>query len=147
MACPEGLFCRAPQEAGLPKSIDKPQEQELIDYGITGFDNLGIGILTIFQMITLEGWTKIMYNLMDSDLVWMAVIFSVLLILIGSFFLLNVILAVLSEALDNADQTATEYEDSLNKKITNSVKRSIKQGHEQWKNFIVDNKLRDSFGR
>ena len=55
-------------------------------------------------MITLEGWTKIMYNLMDSDISWMAVIFSILLIMIGSFFLLNVILAVLAEALNNVDE-------------------------------------------
>ena len=52
-------------------------------------------MVTVFQMITLEGWTKIMYNLMDSNLAWMAVIFSILLVFIGAFFLLNVVLAVL----------------------------------------------------
>ena len=57
-------------------------------------------MLTIFQMITLEGWTTIMYNLMDSNIWWMAIIFCVLLIVIGSFFLLNVILAVLADALN-----------------------------------------------
>ena len=50
-------------------------------------------------MITLEGWTKIMYNLADSNISWMAILFSISLIMIGSFFLLNVILAVLAEAL------------------------------------------------
>ena len=54
-------------------------------------------------MITLEGWTKIMYNMMDSNIPWMAVIFSVLLIVVGAFFLLNVILAVLAEALNKVD--------------------------------------------
>ena len=54
-------------------------------------------------MITLEGWTKIMYNMMDSNIAWMAIIFSILLIVIGSFFLLNVILAVLAEALTKVD--------------------------------------------
>lgn len=55
-------------------------------------------------MITLEGWTKIMYNMMDSNMDWMAVLFSISLVLVGSFFLLNVILAVLAEALDNVDE-------------------------------------------
>ena len=64
------------------------------------FDNLGIGFITVFQMITLEGWTKVMYNMMDSNITWMAIIFCILLIVIGSFFLLNVILAVLAEALN-----------------------------------------------
>ena len=54
-------------------------------------------------MITLEGWTKIMYNMMDSNIAWMAIIFSILLIVIGAFFLLNVILAVLAEALTKVD--------------------------------------------
>ena len=55
-------------------------------------------MLTVFQMITLEGWTKIMYNLIDSNMTWMAIFFSISLVLVGSFFLLNVILAVLAEA-------------------------------------------------
>ena len=55
-------------------------------------------------MITLEGWTIVMYNLMDSNITWMAVIFCCSLIIIGSFFLLNVILAVLADALNMVDQ-------------------------------------------
>ena len=54
-------------------------------------------------MITLEGWTKIMYNMMDSNIAWMAIIFSVLLTVVGAFFLLNVILAVLAEALNKVE--------------------------------------------
>ena len=52
-------------------------------------------------MITLEGWVDIMYNLMDAGMVWMAVTFCCLLIIICAFFLLNVILAVLSESIAN----------------------------------------------
>jgi len=55
-------------------------------------------------MITLEGWTDIMYNLMDSNMAWMAIVFCVSLIIIGSFFLLNVILAVLADALTKVDE-------------------------------------------
>ena len=64
-------------------------------------------------MVTLEGWTKIMYNLIDSNISWMAIFFSISLVLIGSFFLLNVILAVLSEALDNVDEITKIKEDKL----------------------------------
>ena len=69
-------------------------------YGIISFDNLAWAMLSIFQMITLEGWTIVMYNLMDSNIAWMAVLFCVLLVIMGSFFLLNVILAVLADALN-----------------------------------------------
>ena len=54
-------------------------------------------MLTIFQMMTVEGWTKIMYNLMDSNIQWMSIIFSVSLVLITSFFALNILLAILAE--------------------------------------------------
>ena len=72
-------------------------------YGITSFDNLPWAILTIFQMITLEGWSIVMYNLMDANIAWMAIIFCISIVIIGSFFLLNVILAVLADALNMVD--------------------------------------------
>jgi len=30
--------------------------------GITNFDNFGLAMLTVFQCITMEGWTAIMYD-------------------------------------------------------------------------------------
>lgn len=68
------------------------------------FDNLAWALLTIFQMITLESWTIVMYNLMDSNIWWMAIIFSVSIVIIGSFLLLNVILAVLADALTMVEE-------------------------------------------
>ncbi|VDP65399.1 unnamed protein product [Echinostoma caproni] len=32
------------------------------NYGITSFDNIGYAMLTVFQCITMEGWTEIMYS-------------------------------------------------------------------------------------
>ena len=79
------------------------QDQELISYGIVTFDNLLIALVTIFQMITLEGWTDMMYNLSDASQAWMAILFFCLLVVVGSFFLLNVILAVIMDAFDQVD--------------------------------------------
>ena len=30
--------------------------------GITNFDNFGLAMLTVFQCITMEGWTDVMYD-------------------------------------------------------------------------------------
>ncbi len=30
--------------------------------GITNFDNIGLAMLTVFQCISLEGWTDVMYS-------------------------------------------------------------------------------------
>lgn len=29
--------------------------------GITNFDNFGLSMLTVFQCVTLEGWTEVLY--------------------------------------------------------------------------------------
>ena len=31
------------------------------NYGITNFNNFGLAMLTVFQCITMEGWTDMMY--------------------------------------------------------------------------------------
>ena len=31
------------------------------NFGITSFDNIGLAMLTVFQCITMEGWTTILY--------------------------------------------------------------------------------------
>jgi len=32
------------------------------NFGITNFDNFGLAMLTVFQCVTLEGWTDVMYD-------------------------------------------------------------------------------------
>lgn len=32
------------------------------NFGITNFDNFGLAMLTVFQCITLEGWTDVLYS-------------------------------------------------------------------------------------
>jgi voltage-dependent calcium channel N type alpha-1B len=31
------------------------------NFGITSFDNIGFAMLTVFQCVTMEGWTPILY--------------------------------------------------------------------------------------
>ena len=33
--------------------------------GITNFDNFGLAMLTVFQCITMEGWTDVMYDVSE----------------------------------------------------------------------------------
>ncbi|KAJ8260254.1 hypothetical protein GJAV_G00178840 [Gymnothorax javanicus] len=66
------------------------------NYGITHFDNLGFAMLTVYQCITMEGWTDVLYWVNDAignEWPW---IYFVTLILLGSFFVLNLVLGVLS---------------------------------------------------
>uniref|UniRef100_A0A915B7M7 Voltage-dependent L-type calcium channel subunit alpha n=1 Tax=Parascaris univalens TaxID=6257 RepID=A0A915B7M7_PARUN len=64
--------------------------------GITNFDNFGLAMLTVFQCVSLEGWTDVMYWVNDSvghEWPW---IYFVTLVILGSFFVLNLVLGVLS---------------------------------------------------
>ena len=36
-------------------------------YGIINFDNIGLSMLTVFQCITMEGWTNILYVVNKPD--------------------------------------------------------------------------------
>uniref|UniRef100_A0A672LTD7 Voltage-dependent L-type calcium channel subunit alpha n=1 Tax=Sinocyclocheilus grahami TaxID=75366 RepID=A0A672LTD7_SINGR len=66
------------------------------NFGITHFDNFGFAMLTVFQCITMESWTDVLYwinDAMGNDWPW---IYFLTLILVGSFFILNLVLGVLS---------------------------------------------------
>uniref|UniRef100_A0A4W3GRW8 Voltage-dependent R-type calcium channel subunit alpha n=1 Tax=Callorhinchus milii TaxID=7868 RepID=A0A4W3GRW8_CALMI len=64
--------------------------------GITQFDNILFAVLTVFQCITMEGWTTILYNTNDALGALWNWLYFIPLIIIGSFFVLNLVLGVLS---------------------------------------------------
>eukprot|EP00803_Ostreobium_quekettii_P004183 evm.model.scf_87.8 EVM.evm.TU.scf_87.8 scf_87:120717-129538(-) len=84
---PNGLFCT---EYGNPH------------YGITSFDSIFWAWLTIFQCISMEGWVDIMYMVQDAVSPWVWIYFVVL-IVFGSFFAVNLALAVLYLYFTNSD--------------------------------------------
>ncbi|XP_052740095.1 voltage-dependent T-type calcium channel subunit alpha-1G [Bicyclus anynana] len=63
--------------------------------GTISFDNIGLAWVAIFLVISLEGWTDIMYYVQDAHSFWDWVYF-VLLIVIGSFFMINLCLVVIA---------------------------------------------------
>ncbi|XP_064416748.1 calcium channel, voltage-dependent, P/Q type, alpha 1A subunit, b isoform X3 [Latimeria chalumnae] len=66
------------------------------NYGITQFDNILFAVLTVFQCITMEGWTDLLYYSNDASGSTWNWLYFIPLIIIGSFFMLNLVLGVLS---------------------------------------------------
>ncbi|KAL9960179.1 hypothetical protein ACROYT_G033596 [Oculina patagonica] len=66
------------------------------NFGITNFDNIGLACMTVFQCITLEGWTDVLYMINDAVGNSWPWLYFVTLIIWGSFFVLNLVLGVLS---------------------------------------------------
>lgn len=85
--CPTGLLCA---DAGNPY------------YGLMNFDNILWAWLSIFQIISMEGWTDVMYHYQDaiSQSIW---IYFLILIVVGSLFAVNLALAVLYMHFMNTD--------------------------------------------
>uniref|UniRef100_A0A8D8XSU1 Voltage-dependent L-type calcium channel subunit alpha n=1 Tax=Cacopsylla melanoneura TaxID=428564 RepID=A0A8D8XSU1_9HEMI len=77
------------------------EEWEGPNFGITSFDNIGYAMLTVFQCITMEGWTTILYWMNDALGNMFNWIYFVPLIVLGSFFMLNLVLGVLSGEFSN----------------------------------------------
>jgi hypothetical protein len=56
----------------------------------------------LFQAITLEGWAFMMYNCADANSPAFSVVFFLLLILIGTYFALNLVLGQIMESWGEA---------------------------------------------
>ncbi len=62
--------------------------------------SLGISVLTLFNIITLEGWTEIMYTAMElHSMAWM---YFVSFVVVGTFVVINLFIAIIINNLDEA---------------------------------------------
>ncbi|XP_030634877.1 voltage-dependent T-type calcium channel subunit alpha-1H [Chanos chanos] len=71
--------------------------------GAISFDNIGYAWIAIFQVITLEGWVDIMYDVMDAHSFYNFIYF-IFLIIVGSFFMINLCLVVIATQFSETKQ-------------------------------------------
>ncbi|KAA0162398.1 hypothetical protein FNF28_04736 [Cafeteria roenbergensis] len=91
--CPAGQTCS-------PRAED-PQ------YGWVSFDNIGLAFLAIYNVISMSNWAPLSYQISDTTGSFGAVFF-VTLILFGTFFSINIVLAVV----------VASYEENFSKQQT-----------------------------
>uniref|UniRef100_A0A8C9U785 Sodium channel protein n=1 Tax=Scleropages formosus TaxID=113540 RepID=A0A8C9U785_SCLFO len=91
--CPEGFLCM--------KAGRNP------DYGYTSFDTFSWAFLSLFRLMTQDFWENLyQQTLRAAGKTYM--IFFVLVIFLGSFYLVNLILAVVAMAYDEQNQATME---------------------------------------
>uniref|UniRef100_A0A8C5GWC8 Sodium channel protein n=1 Tax=Gouania willdenowi TaxID=441366 RepID=A0A8C5GWC8_GOUWI len=91
--CPEGFTC---MKAGRNPNYD-----------YTSFDSFGWAFLTLFRLMTQDFWENLyMLTLRAAGKTYM--IFFVLVIFVGSFYLVNLILAVVAMAYEEQNQATME---------------------------------------
>ena len=70
------------------------------DHDPENWGNLGISLLTLFNIVTLEGWTDVMFKAMElNSLSW---IYFVSFVVIGTFVIFNLFIAIIINNLDEA---------------------------------------------
>jgi hypothetical protein len=97
--CPDIQVCgNIEKYAGIDFATEGFDKKSYVNFGITNFDHLGGSLLTVFQMITSETWYFQIMNLMDVDIPFIGAFYVFVVIIVGQFFLLNLLLAVIIQA-------------------------------------------------
>merc|ERR1719195_314288 len=115
--CPNGTECREYWEG--------PQ------WGITCFDNFGQAMLTVFQCITLEGWTDMLYWIHDSQGCTWQFMYFVSMVVLGAFFVMNLILGVLSGEFSKEKEKAQSRGDFQRLRAQQQMEEDL-QGYIDW---------------
>ncbi|GFR46008.1 hypothetical protein Agub_g7486, partial [Astrephomene gubernaculifera] len=113
-ACPSGSFCT--------------RQDSNPNHGMTSFDNILWAWLTIFQCITQESWTDVMYFTSDA-LTWWVWPFFVVLVVFGSLYIVNLALAVLF--LQFSADNQEDKEDQRRRAVVEAAQRRHQQRRQQ----------------
>ncbi|KAH1176574.1 hypothetical protein KIL84_021308 [Mauremys mutica] len=115
--CPNGTECREYWEGP--------------NYGITQFDNILFAVLTVFQCITMEGWTELLYYSNDASGNTWNWLYFIPLIIIGSFFMLNLVLGVLSGEFAKERERVENRRAFLKLRRQQQIEREL-NGYMEW---------------
>ena len=109
----------------LDQFIDDSWTDEVIQHNTINFNNIFVAIVIIFEALTLEGWSVQMSFLIDAGEGTIAIAFYLLLIAFGSYFILNLILAVIMGSFSKFEnQEIEEKMRELEQEELKKVKRS-----------------------
>jgi Ion transport protein len=97
--CPSDMWCGSPIQYGISLKDDGVFNDPIPFYGINTFDNIGSAILSVFQTITAENWTSMMYTFSDANEPIFAKLYFCAIIIVGHYYTLNLLLAVIMQNL------------------------------------------------
>lgn len=105
----KGVICgyeSCPNDYTCGRMIENP------NFDLINFDTIFYSFLMIFQCITLEGWTNIMYLVVKSFSIF-TTLFFIILVWIGAYFLVNLTLAVISTKFKEAQEKKNENKELI----------------------------------
>uniref|UniRef100_A0AAY4CAI4 Sodium channel protein n=1 Tax=Denticeps clupeoides TaxID=299321 RepID=A0AAY4CAI4_9TELE len=120
--CPEGYVCM--------KAGKNP------NYGYTSFDSFGWAFLALFRLMTQDFWENL-YQLTLRAAGKTYMIFFVLVIFVGSFYLVNLILAVVAMAYEEQNQATMEEAEQKEAEFKAMLEQLKKQQEEAQANAMA----------
>ena len=81
------------------------------NYGYTSFDTFGWAFLSAFRLMTQDFWEELYQSVLRTAGPW-HIIFFVVIIFLGSFYLVNLILAIVAMSYDELQKKAEEEEEA-----------------------------------
>ncbi|XP_047561281.1 sodium channel protein type 10 subunit alpha isoform X3 [Lutra lutra] len=110
--CPQGYLCL--------KTSDNP------DFNYTSFDSFAWAFLSLFRLMTQDSWERLyQQTLRASGKMYM--VFFVLVIFLGSFYLVNLILAVVTMAYEEQNQATIDEIEAKEKKFQEALEMVRKE--------------------
>ena len=96
------------------KGLDNP------NWGVTNFDNIFSALIAVFKCVTLEGWTEVM-NDAQRALGSSAVFLFLPLVVLGSFFILNLVIAVINSEFNEAMNSVKGEPEEKNSEVQENL--------------------------
>ncbi|XP_062971335.1 sodium channel protein type 10 subunit alpha isoform X2 [Cynocephalus volans] len=110
--CPDGYICL--------KTSENP------DFNYTSFDSFAWAFLSLFRLMTQDSWERLyQQTLRASGKIYM--VFFVLVIFLGSFYLVNLILAVVTMAYEEQNQATTDEIEAKEKRFQEALEMLRKE--------------------
>jgi voltage-gated sodium channel type II alpha len=81
------------------------------NYGYTSFDSFGWSFLSAFRLMTQDYWEELYQGVLRTAGQW-HILFFLFIIFLGSFYLVNLILAIVAMSYDELQKKAEEEEEA-----------------------------------
>ncbi|XP_051565573.1 sodium channel protein type 2 subunit alpha-like [Myxocyprinus asiaticus] len=129
--CLKALICGKSSDAGhCPDGFICMKVGSNPDYGYTSFDSFGWAFLSLFRLMTQDYWENLyQQTLRAAGKSYM--IFFVLVIFLGSFYLVNLILAVVAMAYDEQNQATSEEALKKEEEFSIMIEQLMRQEEEE----------------
>ena len=88
--------------------IDDPWNDKLVDYNSNNFNNVLHTMVLIFETLTFQDWSIKIKQLVDSGHFVLSPLFFILIVGFGSYFMINLILAVILESFSKFELNENE---------------------------------------